>query len=150
MSHLILAVHSNPTDHDVLSGIPLSPDADTATRPSRAATMARESSTPQSSDDHVELPCAKCNWNMGFPEEVLHTSYDESAEADHGGGWFNGRAPTPVRNSLVSGCSSALNLLWSWSLYRGDTPLPHGGHRAATEARQGRGSFLSSRAQMAR
>jgi hypothetical protein len=29
---------------------------------------------------------------MGDAEEVVHTSYDESAEADHGGGWFNGGA----------------------------------------------------------
>ena len=43
-------------------------------------------------DDHVELLGVKSNWNIGDAEEVLHTSYDESAEADHGGGWFNGGA----------------------------------------------------------
>jgi hypothetical protein len=74
------------------------------------------------------------------PRWVLTDDYD-AVEAGHGGEQFCGGASTPARNSLVSGCSSGLNLPWLRSLYRGESPRPHGGHRAATEARQGRGGF---------
>jgi hypothetical protein len=60
---------------------------------------------PRSPSDHVELPSAKCNWNMSGTEEVPHNSFDEAAEADHGGEWLNGGAPTPVMICQThSGC----------------------------------------------